>query len=173
MTDWVNGVCKAGDRSLSATVSSEQMADGTLGFPARFANDVARVDPLKARVLVRKNIGLHVAERRGRLVLDPVVEGLNDVFFEVLAAIPSMLTLRNLTSRTQVKSCFERCRGRTRSSSDGDQALSWRVQRGEQGTKGKAGRRSDREDDRPYRSGQSRKIRPGLSNMLYLLSRLV
>jgi hypothetical protein len=47
------------------------------------ADHAAEIAAPEGRILVRENIGLHVAEGRLRLVLDAVVEGLDDVFFEM------------------------------------------------------------------------------------------
>src|SRR5882757_5133073 len=54
--------------------------------PSRSADHVAEVAALEGRVLVRKNVGLDVAEGRIRLALDAVIEGLNDVILEVTTA---------------------------------------------------------------------------------------
>src|ERR1700756_4508777 len=57
-----------------------------LTLPLRAADDTAKVDALETRILIRQNIRLYIAKCRHRLVLDAVVKGLNDVFFEVLGA---------------------------------------------------------------------------------------
>src|ERR1700682_6308854 len=54
--------------------------------PSRSADHATEVAAPEARVLVRKNVGLHVAECRKRFALDAVVEGLDDVFLEIIAA---------------------------------------------------------------------------------------
>jgi hypothetical protein len=57
-------------------------------------DDAAEVAALKTRLLVRDDIRLDVAEGRIGLVLDAVVEGSGDVFFELLrAGKPSRLAL--------------------------------------------------------------------------------
>ena len=54
--------------------------------PSRSADHAAEVAALEAGVLIGKNVGLDVAERRIRLVLDAVVEGLDDLLLKVIAA---------------------------------------------------------------------------------------
>src|SRR5260370_10031710 len=54
--------------------------------PRGSADDRTEIAAVEMRLLVGDDIGLDVAEGRIRLVLDAVVEGLDDVFFEVLSA---------------------------------------------------------------------------------------
>src|SRR5438876_9253567 len=54
--------------------------------PGGSPNDAAEIDAGEVRVLVREHVGVDVAEGRLRLVLVAVVEGLDDVFFEMRAA---------------------------------------------------------------------------------------
>src|SRR5271170_5563228 len=54
--------------------------------PSRSPDHAAEIAALECRVLVRKHVGLDVAECRVRLALDAVVEGLDDVLFEAIAA---------------------------------------------------------------------------------------
>src|SRR5271156_4468127 len=54
--------------------------------PSRSPDHAAEIAALECRVLVRKHVGLDVAECRVRLALDAVVEGLDDVLFEAFAA---------------------------------------------------------------------------------------
>src|SRR5712691_5450024 len=66
--------------------SVSDMMGGGLPAPGGVADHAAEVAAGKMRILVREHVGLHVAERRLRLVLDAVVERLDDVFLEVRAA---------------------------------------------------------------------------------------
>src|ERR1700704_4845821 len=59
---------------------------GMSASPGGPADDAAEVAAVEMRLLVRKDVGLDVAEGRIGLVLDAVVEGLDDVFFEMLRA---------------------------------------------------------------------------------------
>src|SRR3982074_1024544 len=54
-----------------------------LRSPGGGADHAAEIAAPEGRILIRKNIGLHIAERRLRLVLNAVIEGLDDVFFEL------------------------------------------------------------------------------------------
>src|SRR6202162_1339485 len=54
--------------------------------PGGAADDAAEIAAVEMRLLVRDDVGLDVAEGRIRLVLDAVVEGLDDVIFEMLGA---------------------------------------------------------------------------------------
>src|ERR1700712_4777195 len=54
--------------------------------PGRFADHAAEIAALEARGLVRKDVRLDVAECRVRLALDALVEGLDDLFLEVITA---------------------------------------------------------------------------------------
>src|SRR5271168_134974 len=64
--------------------------------PGGPANDTAEVASMEKRLLVRDDVGLDVPERRVGLVLDAVVEGLNDVLFEMLRAGMSLHDRRAL-----------------------------------------------------------------------------
>src|ERR1700756_3532415 len=55
-------------------------------LPMGAADYAAEISPREAGILVGENIGLHIAEGSFRLVFDPVVEGLDDVFFETRRA---------------------------------------------------------------------------------------
>src|ERR1700738_1575344 len=57
-----------------------------LALPLRTADDTAEVHALELCILVRQYVCLHIAECRLGLVLDAVVKGLDDVFFEALGA---------------------------------------------------------------------------------------
>src|SRR5260370_23668815 len=59
---------------------------GFLALPLRTADDAAEVRALELWIFVRQYICLHIAECRLRLMLDAVVKGLDDVFFEVIGA---------------------------------------------------------------------------------------
>src|SRR5882672_2357726 len=54
-----------------------------LPSPGRGADHAAEIAAPEGRILIRENIGFHIAERRLRLMLDAVIEGLDDVFFEM------------------------------------------------------------------------------------------
>src|ERR1700683_534387 len=54
--------------------------------PSRSTDNAAEIAALETGVLIRKNVGLDVAECRVGLVLDAVVEGLDDVLLEAIAA---------------------------------------------------------------------------------------
>src|SRR6266478_2171773 len=79
---------KVGDfaRGPPAARIPEERTGGGLPAPGGVADHAAEVAAGKMRILVREHVGLHVAERRLRLVLDAVVERLDDVFLEVRAA---------------------------------------------------------------------------------------
>src|SRR3982074_2285220 len=55
-----------------------------LRSPGGGADHAAEIAAPEGRILIRKNIGLHIAERRLRLVLNAVIEGLDDVLLEVI-----------------------------------------------------------------------------------------
>src|SRR5712671_1760426 len=82
------GSSRSTSEVLPLTVSVTFMAWllGGLGRPGRSADHAAEVAALESRILVRENVGLDVAERGVRLVPDAVVEGLDDVFLEAIAA---------------------------------------------------------------------------------------
>src|SRR5882672_10111658 len=54
-----------------------------LPSPGRGADHAAEIAACEGGILIRENIGFHIAERRLRLVLDAVIEGLDDVFLEM------------------------------------------------------------------------------------------
>src|SRR6185369_7304100 len=54
--------------------------------PVRAADNAAEIAAVEVRLLVRDDVGLHVAKGRVRLVPDAVVEGLDDVFLELRRA---------------------------------------------------------------------------------------
>src|SRR3984957_15358781 len=74
MTTWV---------SSSMTGAARRPRSAAPGGAADHAAEVQRPE---RGILVRQHVGLDVAERRGRLVLDAVVEGLNDIVLEVRRA---------------------------------------------------------------------------------------
>src|SRR5258707_7574575 len=60
--------------------------DGCLRPPSGAADHTAEISRREMRVLVGEHVGLDVAECSVRLVPDAVVEGLDDVFLEAVAA---------------------------------------------------------------------------------------
>src|ERR1700716_1284244 len=60
--------------------------DGCLRAPSGAADHAAEISSREMRVLVGEHVGLDVAEGSVRLVPDAVVEGLDDLFLEAVAA---------------------------------------------------------------------------------------
>ena len=60
--------------------------DLALPTPRGSSDDAAEIAAPEGRILIRQDICFHIAEGRLRLVLDTVIEGLDDVFFEMRAA---------------------------------------------------------------------------------------
>src|SRR6202521_1278286 len=61
-------------------------ADGCSAVPGGATDHAAEISRREMRVLVGEHVSLDVAERSVRLVPDAVVEGLDDVFLEAVAA---------------------------------------------------------------------------------------
>src|SRR5450631_1290631 len=54
-----------------------------LPTPRGSSDDAAEIAAPEGRILIRQDICFHIAEGRLRFVLDAVIEGLDDVFFEM------------------------------------------------------------------------------------------
>src|SRR3977135_2586133 len=71
-------------RSEASPSRGARTPRGPSAPPGRSADHAAEITAPESRVLVREHVGLDVAECRVGLMLDAVVEGLNDVFLELL-----------------------------------------------------------------------------------------